>query len=54
MQENAAWEGFQGRLWKEEINVRDFVFTPLIINQSNTLTFHFFVMARFEAEVAGK
>ena len=25
MQENAAWEGFQGRLWKEEINVRDFV-----------------------------
>ena len=31
MQENAAWEGFQGRLWKEEINVRDFVqknYTP--------------------------
>ena len=25
------WEGFEGRLWKEEINVRDFIqknYTP--------------------------
>ena len=23
--ENKAWEGFEGRLWKEEVNVRDFI-----------------------------
>ncbi|KXB92615.1 hypothetical protein HMPREF3033_00559, partial [Veillonellaceae bacterium DNF00751] len=23
--ENKAWEGFDGRLWKEECNVRDFI-----------------------------
>lgn len=38
----------------DDINVRDFVFTPLIINQSNTLTFHFFVMARFEVMMSAK
>ena len=25
MIENAQWDGFEGRLWKEEINVRDFI-----------------------------
>ena len=25
MLENTAWEGFEGRLWKEEINVRQFI-----------------------------
>ena len=32
MTEKAAWEGFRGRLWKEEVNVRDFIqnnYTPL-------------------------
>ena len=26
------WEGFEGRIWKEEVNVRDFIqknYTPL-------------------------
>ena len=25
MTENMAWEGFRGRFWKEEVNVRDFI-----------------------------
>ena len=25
MIENAQWDGFEGKLWKEEINVRDFI-----------------------------
>ena len=25
MNERKEWEGFTGRLWKEEINVRDFI-----------------------------
>ena len=25
MAEQEAWNGFKGRLWKEEINVRDFI-----------------------------
>ena len=25
MLEKEQWEGFEGRLWKEEINVRDFI-----------------------------
>lgn len=25
MLENEQWEGFEGRIWKEEINVRDFI-----------------------------
>lgn len=25
MVQNEAWEGFEGRIWKEEINVRDFI-----------------------------
>ena len=25
MIQNEAWEGFEGRIWKEEINVRDFI-----------------------------
>jgi len=25
MTENTAWEGFHGRFWKEEVNVRDFI-----------------------------
>ena len=31
MAEQEAWKGFYGRLWKEEINVRDFIqenYTP--------------------------
>ena len=23
--EKKAWEGFSGRIWKEEVNVRDFI-----------------------------
>lgn len=25
MLENEQWAGFEGRIWKEEINVRDFI-----------------------------
>ena len=25
MLENEQWTGFEGRIWKEEINVRDFI-----------------------------
>ena len=25
MREFAQWDGFEGRLWKEEINTRDFI-----------------------------
>ena len=25
MIQNEAWNGFEGRIWKEEINVRDFI-----------------------------
>ena len=25
MLEKTQWEGFEGRLWKEELNVRDFI-----------------------------
>jgi len=31
LQEKEAWKNFKGRLWKEEINVRDFIqenYTP--------------------------
>ncbi len=31
MQQNEQWQGFKGRLWKEEVNVRDFIqnnYTP--------------------------
>lgn len=44
----------QSSIGLDEVNVRDFVFTPLIINQTNTLTFNFFVMTRFEATVTAK
>ena len=25
MQDYSQWDGFEGRLWKEEVNVRDFI-----------------------------
>ena len=25
MNERKEWEGFSGRIWKEEVNVRDFI-----------------------------
>ena len=31
MMQKEQWQGFEGRLWKEEINVRDFIqnnYTP--------------------------
>ena len=31
MKEYTQWEGFEGRIWKEEVNVRDFIqknYTP--------------------------
>ena len=31
MQDYSQWDGFEGRLWKEEVNVRDFIqnnYTP--------------------------
>lgn len=37
MLENQAWEGFEGRQWKEEINVRDFIqknYTPYTGDES--------------------
>ncbi|MBP3773702.1 MAG: formate acetyltransferase, partial [Treponema sp.] len=37
MAEQEAWKGFYGRLWKEEINVRDFIqenYTPYDGDQS--------------------
>ena len=37
MLENSAWDGFEGRLWKEEINVRDFIqknYTPYYGDES--------------------
>lgn len=37
MENNAIWNGFQGRLWKEEINVRDFIqhnYTPYLGDES--------------------
>ena len=44
----------QSSIGLDEVNVRDFVFTPLIINQTNTLAFYFFVMTRFEVTVTAK
>ena len=37
MKENTAWHGFEGRLWKDEINVRDFIqknYTPYAGDES--------------------
>ena len=37
MEEKLAWRGFKGRLWKEEINIRDFImenFTPYTGDES--------------------
>ena len=31
MLQKEQWNGFEGRLWKEEINVRDFVQNKIIL-----------------------
>ena len=37
MKEYTQWEGFEGRIWKEEVNVRDFIqknYTPYAGDES--------------------
>ena len=37
------WEGFEGRIWKEEVNVRDFI-------QKNYIAFHIACFGQCMAE----
>ena len=43
------WEGFEGRIWKEEVNVRDFIqknYTPYDGDESFLCTSQLFMILR--------